>query len=84
MAGPLKAGGLSSIKILLFTPIAGLMTPLGAAIKLIFFKISHVFIGGSLAFAAVAMIYIVNDELIPQSNAMSNHHANAVLVAGLC
>ena len=83
MAGPLKAGGLSSIKIFLFTLVAGLMTPLGAAIGLIFFKISHVFIGGSLAFAAGAMIYIVNDELIPQSNAMSNHHANAGLIAGL-
>ncbi len=61
-----KAGELSLIIILLFTPITGLMTLLGAAIGQIFFKISQVFIGGSLAFAAGAMIYIVNDELIPQ------------------
>ncbi|ABR50343.1 zinc/iron permease [Alkaliphilus metalliredigens QYMF] len=83
MAGPLKAGGLSSMKIFLFTLVAGLMTPLGTAIGLLFFRISPVFIGGSLAFAAGAMIYIVNDELIPQANAMSSHLANAGLIAGL-
>ncbi|SET11699.1 zinc transporter, ZIP family [Natronincola peptidivorans] len=83
MAGPLKAGGLSSLKIFLFTLVAGLMTPLGAAIGLIFFSISPVFVGGSLAFAAGAMIYIVNDELIPQANSMHDHLGNAGLIAGL-
>ncbi|MDR5659636.1 ZIP family metal transporter [Serpentinicella sp. ANB-PHB4] len=83
IAGPLKAGGLSSGKIFLFTLIAGLMTPLGTAIGLIFFKISPVFVGGSLAFAAGAMIYIVNDELIPQANAMSSHWSNTGLIVGL-
>ncbi len=83
IAGPLKAGGLSSIKIILFTLAAGLMTPIGAAIGLLFFSISPIFVGGSLAFAAGAMIYIVNDELIPQSNAMDSHLANAGLIAGL-
>ncbi len=83
MAGPLKAGGLAGIKIFLFTLIAGLMTPIGAGIGLIFFSISPVFVGGSLAFAAGAMIYIVNDELIPQSNEMSSHFVNAGLILGL-
>ncbi|TCK90589.1 ZIP family zinc transporter [Natranaerovirga hydrolytica] len=83
MAGPLKAGGLGSGKIFLFTLIAGLMTPVGAAIGLIFFSISPVFVGGSLAFAAGAMIYIVNDELIPQANAMHSHLANTGIIVGL-
>ena len=83
IAGPLKAGGLSNIKIVLFTLAAGLMTPLGAAIGLLFFAISPVFVGGSLAFAAGAMIYIVNDELIPQANSMHSHLANTGLIAGL-
>ena len=83
MAGPLKAGGLSTYKIFLFALIAGMMTPLGTAIGLVFFKISPVFIGGSLAFAAGAMIYIVNDELIPQANVMNSHLANAGLIFGL-
>ena len=83
MAGPLKAGGLPASKIFLFTLIAGLMTPVGAAIGLIFFSISPVFVGGSLAFAAGAMIYIVNDELIPQANSMNSHLGNIGLIAGL-
>jgi zinc transporter ZupT len=29
-------------------------------------------LGGSMAFAAGAMVYIVNDELIPQSNEQSS------------
>lgn len=83
IAGPLKAGGLGSGKIILFTLAAGLMTPIGAAIGLLFFSISPVFVGGSLAFAAGAMIYIVNDELIPQANSMHSHFANLGLIAGL-
>ena len=83
IAGPLKAGGLTNIKILLFTLAAGLMTPIGAAIGLVFFSISPVFIGGSLAFAAGAMIYIVFDELVPQSSDMNSHLSNAGLIAGL-
>jgi zinc transporter, ZIP family len=83
VAGPLKSGGLSNIKVLLFTMGAGLMTPLGTAIGLLIFGISEAVIAGSLAFAAGAMIYIVNDELIPQSNSMHSHSANAGLIFGL-
>lgn len=83
VAGPLKAGGLSNLKVLLFTLGAGLMTPVGAALGLILFGISEVFIGGALAFAAGAMIYIVQDELIPQSNKMDSHSANIGFIAGL-
>ncbi len=83
VAGPLKAGGLSNLKVLLFTVGAGLMTPVGTAIGLILFGISEVLIGGALAFAAGAMIYIVHDELIPQSNRMDSHTANIGFIAGL-
>ncbi|TCT14659.1 ZIP family zinc transporter [Natranaerovirga pectinivora] len=83
MAGPLKAGGLTSGKIFIFTLIAGLMTPVGTAIGLVFFSISPLFVGGSLAFAAGAMVYIVNDELIPQANAMNSHLGNIGILAGL-
>ncbi len=83
VAGPLKAGGLSNVKVLLFTLGAGLMTVVGTAIGLLIFGLSTVFIGGSLAFAAGAMVYIVNDELIPQANGLHNHLANAGLISGL-
>ncbi len=83
MAGPLKAGGLSNVRIFLFTLMAGLMTPLGTAIGLLVLKTSPAMVGGSMAFAAGAMVYIVNDELIPQANAMNSHLANSGIVAGL-
>lgn len=83
VAGPLKAGGISSGKVILFTLSAGLMTVVGTLLGLVLFNISPVFIGGSLAFAAGAMMYIVNDELIPQANGMHSHLANAGLIAGL-
>ncbi len=83
VAGPLKAGGLSNLRVCLFTLGAGLMTVVGTALGLLVFRISEAFIAGSLAFAAGAMMYIVNDELIPQSNSMHSHSANAGLIAGL-
>lgn len=83
MAGPLKAGGLPMGKVVLFTLLAGLMTPLGTGIGMLVLQISPVMVAGSLAFAAGAMVYIVNDELIPQANSMNSHLANAGLLAGL-
>jgi zinc transporter, ZIP family len=82
VAGPLKAGGFSNLKVILFTLSAGLMTVAGTAIGLLIFSLSPILVGGSLAFAAGAMIYIVNDELIPQANRLHCHLANAGLIAG--
>ncbi len=83
VAGPLRAGGLSWRNVFLLTLLAGLMTPVGALIGLIIFGISPVFIAGGLAFAAGAMVYIVSDELIPQSQNLHSHAANAGLMIGL-
>lgn len=83
MAGPLTAGGLAIGKVILFTLLAGLMTPLGTLIGLLLTQISPILIGASLAFAAGAMVYISNDELVPQANSMNSHMANAGLVVGL-
>lgn len=83
MSGPLRAGGMPMGKVLLVTLMAGLMTPIGTAIGLMVLQVSPVMVGGSMAFAAGAMVYIVNDELIPQSNGMNSHLANAGLTGGL-
>lgn len=83
IAGPLKTGGMGFVKLFLFTLAAGLMTPLGTLIGQLFFNVSPVFVGGSLAFAAGAMVYIVNDELVPQSNDMHDHFANAGILGGI-
>jgi ZIP family zinc transporter len=83
VAGPLRAGGLSMLRVILFTLSAGLMTVLGTAIGLLVFNLSPAFVGGSLSFAAGAMVYIVNDELIPQANGLHDHLANIGLITGL-
>lgn len=83
VAGPLKAGGMGNMKVLLFTLAAGLMTPIGTLIGLAIFSISPAVISGSLSFAAGAMMYIVNDELIPQANSQHNHSANLGFILGL-
>ena len=83
VAGLLSAGGLSIARVLLLTFIIGLMTPVGAGIGLIFFNISPLFVAGGMAFAAGAMVYIVFDELIPQSHKLNDHIAIAGLIFGL-
>ncbi len=83
VAGPLRAGGLSMGRVVLFTLAAGLMTVVGTAVGLLVLGISPALVGGSLAFAAGAMIYIVNDELIPQANGLNSHLANGGLIVGL-
>ncbi len=83
VAGPLRAGGMSSGKVVFFTFSAGMVTVAGTALGLLLFSLSPVLIGASLAFAAGAMVYIVNDELIPQANALHSHLANAGLIIGL-
>ncbi len=83
VAAPLKAGGMSDFRIILFTLGAGLMTVVGTAIGLMVLDISSDFISVLLAFAAGAMIYIVNDELLPKANMLHNHFANAGMISGL-
>lgn len=80
IGGPLHAGGLGRLKIVLYTLAAGLFTPIGALIGLALFQISEIFIAGGLAFAAGAMVYIALDELVPQSNKL---HALAANI-GIC
>ncbi len=83
VAGPLRAGGLSVIKVIFLTLLAGLMAPVGAAIGLLFFGISPLFVAGGLAFASGAMVYIVHDELVPQAHTLHAHIAIGGLMAGL-
>ncbi len=81
-AGPLRAGGLSSAKVLLLTLLAGMMTPVGALIGLIAFGISDAFVAAGMALAAGAMVYIASDELIPQSHGYHSHMANFGILGG--
>ncbi|WP_353894217.1 ZIP family metal transporter [Proteinivorax hydrogeniformans] len=81
-AVPLIKGGVSKGKVFILTLFAGLMTPVGTALGFLIFNISQDFVAVSLSLAAGAMIYIVGDELIPQSHKQHSHTANLGLLAG--
>ncbi len=67
MSIPLRIGGIKRRACILYAVLAGLPTAIGAFFGFIIGKISVVFIGGCLAFAGGAMLYITLKELIPES-----------------
>jgi ZIP family zinc transporter len=83
IAAPLKIAGVYKLKIIGITSLAGLFTPLGTFIGMLFFNISPVFIALSLGLAGGAMIYIVSDELIPESHKQHSHSANIGIALGI-
>lgn len=81
-ACPLLLGGMGPWRIFWLTLLVGMMTPLGTLIGAFLFTAGEVFVAMAMAFAAGAMIYIVSDELIPQSHKYHSHTANAGLLLG--
>lgn len=79
---PLLLGGMERWRVVLLTTLAGMMTPIGTVIGAMLFGLNGGFVSVALAFAAGAMIYIVSDELIPQSHQYHSHTANIGLLAG--
>lgn len=71
---PLKDGGCSKIKSFYYGVISGAVEPIGAMITLIFAGIVTQILPYLLSFAAGAMIYVVTEELIPESQ--SGKHSN--------
>lgn len=68
MAVPMKNGGISSKKVILYVILSGVTTGIGALFGSLIGKISLEIISLCLAFAAGAMLYIVTGELIPEAN----------------
>ena len=71
---PLKDGGCSKLKSFYYGVISGAVEPIGAMITLIFAGIVTQILPYLLSFAAGAMIYVVTEELIPESQ--SGKHSN--------
>ncbi len=67
MAAPMRAGGISRVKALLYTLVVGIPMGLGAFIGAVLGDISQTLIAFCLAFAGGTMLYIVCGELIPNS-----------------
>lgn len=66
-AAPLRAGGMSTGRVLALNLLVSLVTPLGSALGIVLIELSPAFISFLLAFAGGAMSYIVFLKLLPES-----------------
>lgn len=71
---PLKSEGMSKAKAFLYGTLSGIVEPISAVITILFTNIVVSILPYLLAFAAGAMIYVVVEELIPESQ--SGEHSN--------
>lgn len=71
---PLKSDGVSKTKAFLYGMLSGIVEPIGAIITIIFTNTIIPILPYILAFAAGAMIYVVVEELIPESQ--EGKHSN--------
>ena len=71
---PLKASGYSKSKSFVFGMLSGIVEPLAALITLLFSQFVIHYLSYFLAFAAGAMMYVVIEELIPESQ--NGKHSN--------
>ena len=71
---PLKEEGLSKAKAFLYGFFSGVVEPLAAIVAILLTYFINTILAITLAFAAGAMIYVVVEELIPESN--TGKHSN--------
>ena len=76
MAAPMKCGLVNSWRIIFWTGMAGLPMGIGAFIGAQIGLVSPTFLAVALGFAAGAMLYIVFDELLPDSQEMAVGHSS--------
>ena len=72
---PLKSEGLGKGKAFLYGALSGIVEPIAAVITLLLTESMTVILPYMLSFAAGAMIYVVVEELIPESQ-MGEEHSN--------
>lgn len=71
---PLKSEGVSKQKAFLYGTLSGVVEPIGAVLTIMLTGLVGVILPYLLSFAAGAMIYVVVEELIPESQ--SGEHSN--------
>lgn len=76
---PLKSEGMSKQKSFLYGVLSGVVEPISAIITILMIKFIAPVLPYLLSFAAGAMIYVVVEELIPQSQ--SKEHSNLATIS---
>jgi ZIP family zinc transporter len=74
VAGPFLACGMPRWRCLMWAVGSGLAEPIAAFVGAVFVSIFETFLPFSLAFAGGAMLYVVSDELIPESHSHGYEH----------
>ena len=78
---PLKSEGMSKAKAFLYGAISGIVEPIGAIITILLTNTVLPLLPYLLSFAAGAMIYVVVEELIPESQAGEHSNIGTIGVA---
>ena len=78
---PLKSEGMSKTKAFLYGTLSGIVEPIGAIITILLTNAVVPMLPYLLAFAAGAMIYVVVEELIPESQAGEHSNIGTIGVA---
>ena len=78
---PLKSEGVSKPKAFLYGALSGIVEPIGAIITILLANIIVPILPYLLSFAAGAMIYVVVEELIPESQAGEHSNIGTIGVA---
>lgn len=78
---PLKSEGVSKPKAFLYGTLSGIVEPIGAAITILLTNAVVPILPYLLSFAAGAMVYVVVEELIPESQAGEHSNIGTIGVA---
>lgn len=78
---PLKSEGVSKPKAFLYGTLSGIVEPIGAVITILLTNAVVPILPYLLSFAAGAMIYVVVEELIPESQACEHSNIGTIGVA---
>lgn len=78
---PLKSEGMSKTKSFMYGALSGIVEPIGAIITILLINIVVPVLPYLLSFAAGAMIYVVVEELIPESQAGDHSNIGTIGVA---
>ncbi len=83
--GPMLAAGVSPVKTFLIALITGLIEVIGTFIGFFAVSISTAVLPFALAFAGGTMLYVISDEMIPETHAHGNERgATYSLLVGFC
>ena len=82
---PMLAAGISPMKTLIFASITGLVEVLGTLIGYFSVNLSTAILPFALSFAGGTMLYIISDEMIPETHSHGNERpATYALLIGFC